>query len=308
IALDGRIVGEQQTLDERVYFRLQLPPDTAGKLETLENLTIMNTDGKPIYLKSVADLRVRPGDADIKHYFGKRTVTVFAEIDRRKTDVAAINAEVAAFIEAQNWKARYPDLRFVFSGELVQQKEVLGNVGIAFAICLLSIFFVLVLLFNSFSQPMLIFLDLPFSVAGVIIGFGLQGIPLSFLALVGVIGLMGVLVNDSVVMVHELNRHKGQASGPMSTDRIAEAAKLRFRPIIITSITTSAALFPAAYGLAGSNELITPMVMAMAWGVLFGTFISLLLLPCLYAINEDLSGLGQRLWERLRRRGPVPGE
>ncbi|MGI9382444.1 MAG: efflux RND transporter permease subunit, partial [Methyloligellaceae bacterium] len=84
IALDGRIVGEQQTLDERVYFRLQLPPDTAGKLETLENLTIMNADGKPIYLKSVADLRVRPGDADIKHYFGKRTVTVFAEIDRRK--------------------------------------------------------------------------------------------------------------------------------------------------------------------------------------------------------------------------------
>lgn len=94
----------------------------------------------------------------------------------------------------------------------------------------------------------------------------------------------------------------------MSADRIADAAAIRFRPIIITSVTTSAALFPAAYGLAGSNELITPMVMAMAWGVLFGTFISLLLLPCLYAINEDVAGLGQRLGARLGRRAPGPAE
>ena len=88
------------------------------------------------------------------------TKALLGVLDER-TDVVAINRELGAFIDAQGWKARYPDLRFVHAGELVQQAEVLGNVGVAFAVCLLSIFFVLVLLFNSFSQPLLIFLDLP---------------------------------------------------------------------------------------------------------------------------------------------------
>ena len=196
VALDGIIVGSQQTLNERVYFRLQLPPRFTGQLDTLENLVVMNDSGDAIFLKSIVQLQIRPGVANIKHYFGKRTVTVYGGIDRHETDVSTINSDLVTFINKQNWASRFPNLRFVFNGEIEQQKKSLGNIGVAFTICLVSVFFVLVLLFNSFIQPFLVLLAIPFSLAGVVVGFGIQGLPLSILALTGVIGLVGVLVNE----------------------------------------------------------------------------------------------------------------
>ncbi len=289
VALDGIIIGSQQTLDERVYFRLQLPPRFAGRLDTLENLTVINIASDAIFLKDIAKFRIRPGDADIKHYFGRRTVTVYADIDHDKTDVASINADLATYIDEQKWESRFPDLRFVFSGQLEQQQQALGNIVVAFIFSLLAVFLVMVMLFNSYSQPFLVLLAIPFGLSGVVIGFGLQRLPISFLALTGAIGLVGVLVNDSVVMLDTVNNHRNRKGCRLTPEEVATAAKLRYRPIVITSITTAAGLFPAAYGIAGSNALIMPMIMAMAWGIPFGTFASLVLLPCLYYINEDIA-------------------
>ena len=115
---------------------------------------------------------------------------------------------------------------------------------------------------------------------------------MSFIALTGVLGLIGVLVNDSVVMVYSLNRDRNSHD----IEAIARRATTRFRPIMITSITTLAGLLPTAYGWGGDNTFVAPMVMAMVWGVMFGTLISLLLLPCLYALNED----ARQWWERIR--------
>lgn len=169
----------------------------------------------------------------------------------------------------------------------------------AFVVCALAVFFLLVLLFNSITQPFLIMLTIPFGLAGVIVGFIIQGLPLSLIALIGVLGLVGVLVNDSLVMVHTLNRNRKNNPTALSDAQISLGAGNRLRPIVITSATTVAALFPTAYGIAGSNPFITPMVMAMAWGILFGTVISLILLPCLYAIEQDLRKGLTRAWRRL---------
>ncbi len=119
---------------------------------------------------------------------------------------------------------------------------------------------------------------------GVFLAFAVQRMPISFLALIGVLGLIGVLVNDAVVMIFTLNKE----AHTRDPDRIAQQASSRFRPIMITSLTTLVGLFPTAYGWGGYNPIVAPMVMAMAWGVAFGTVISLLLLPCLFALNEDL--------------------
>lgn len=108
IAVDGLLVDELQTLDERVRYRLQLSLSAAGKLSTLENLAVVNNSGDAIYLKSLAQFSVRPGEADIKHYFGKRTVTVYGEIDSAVASVESINQEVAQWIAQQNWNERYP--------------------------------------------------------------------------------------------------------------------------------------------------------------------------------------------------------
>ena len=296
LAFDGLIVDQLQTVDERIYYRLQLLPEDAGRLQTLENLVIVNQAGQSIYLRSVARLESRPGESSIKHYLGKRTLTLYADIDRGITSVQQINEELARYVRAQDLLQKHPQVRLWFGGELEQQQESLGNIGVAFAACTLAVFLVLVFLFNSLTQPFLILLAIPFGLAGVVVGFSLQGLPLSLIALIGLIGLIGVLVNDSLVMVYSLNRKAIDQQAPLDDEQLASGAGKRLRPILITSLTTVAGLFPTAYGLAGSNPFITPMVMAMAWGILFGTVISLFLLPCLYAADRDMKAV----WTRLR--------
>jgi len=294
VAMDGLIVDELQTLDERVYYRLQLPLGRESQLSTLENLSIINRAGEQVYLNSLVNFNWRAGEADIKHYQGRRTTTVFADIDRSAVAVDVINQQVAEFVAAQGWSQRYPDLRVFQGGELVQQNASVGRMGDAFLICLLAIFVALVFLFNSYSQPALVLLCLPFGIMGVVLGFGLQGIAMGYVAMTGMLGLMGVLVNDSLVLLHTLNQRQGEKSAALTNAEIAEGAALRFRPIVITSLTTVAGLVPTAYGLAGSNSYITPMVMAMAWGVAFGLFVTLFLLPCLYAVDRDVKAFWAR--------------
>lgn len=294
VAIDGLLIHEQQLAAERVYFRLKLRHNERNTLSSLQNLYIINAVGKPVPLGAVADFTLRPGEADIKHYRSRRSVTVYADIDRTITDVPKANGALADFIADQTWDLQFPDVTFYQGGEIEQQQASYGSLGIAFAACLFAILFVLVVLFNSFSQPMLVLSVLPFSIMGVFLAFAVQGMPISFLSLIGVLGLVGVLVNDAVVMIFTLNKE----AHTRDIGLIAQQASTRFRPIIITSLTTLAGLFPTAYGLGGYNPFVAPMVMSMAWGVAFGTVITLLLLPCLFALNEDL-----RHW--LKRMGKV---
>ncbi|MGD9171596.1 MAG: efflux RND transporter permease subunit [Candidatus Thiodiazotropha sp.] len=290
IAFDGVIINELQTVEEKIEYRLQFHPQEKGKMETLRRLVLINQNGHPVLLRSLADFEIQPGTAAIKHYFGERTLTLFADIDRKKVSVGEINANLAAFIEQERLKQRFDRLRILFAGELEQQAEAVGNAGIAFMVCMLGIFFLLSLLFNSLSQPFLVISVIPFGFMGVIVAFALQGIEMSMMAFIGILGLAGVLVNDSLVMVHHLNqkkREKGTAA-LLCDDEIAQGAQQRLRPIVITSVTTVAGLIPGAYGLAGYNPFMTPIFMAIAWGVFFGTFVTLVLLPCLYALEQDL--------------------
>ncbi|AHF05424.1 hypothetical protein MARPU_05885 [Marichromatium purpuratum 984] len=287
VAFDGLLVDELQQVEERVRYRLQFRAEDRGRMETLRNLVLINDRGQPVYLGSVAEIRVRPGEAAIRHYLGRRTLTLYADIDRARVSVQQVNQSLAEHVEQTGLLRQHPQLRLWYGGELEQQRESLGDIGIAFVVCALSILVVLVLLFGSFTQPLLILAAIPFGLSGVIVGLGLQGEPLSLIALIGVLGLIGVLVNDSVVLVHALNRQRARADGRLDDQGIADGTAARLRPIVITSLTTVAGLIPTAYGLAGSSPFITPMVLAMAWGILFGTLISLVLIPCLYGIEQD---------------------
>ena len=288
VAVDGLLVDELQTLDERVRYRLALPLAAAGKLETLENLAVVNGNGEAIYLKSLARFSVRPGEADIKHYFGKRTVTVYGEIDSELTSVEAINHDVAQWLAGKDWSERYPQLRIHMGGELEEQGEALGDLGVAAIICLVSIFAALVILFNSVSQPLLIMLSIPFGLVGVVLCYSVQGLSMGMMSMTGVIGLVGVLVNDSLVLLHSLNEERRERGMVLTATEVAAVARRRFRPILITSVTTAVGLFPTAYGIMGENSYISPMVMSMAWGVVFGCFVSLVLLPVMYMVEQDV--------------------
>ena len=296
IGFDGIVINELQTIDERIDFRLQFQPKDQGKLETLQELMVMTPAGVSVPLRSLADFEVHPGEASIKHYLGDRTVTVYATINKDKTSTAQINNALKKYVADSGLITQYKGVRLFYGGELEQQQDAMGNIGIAFVLALLGLFCLFVLLFNSFTQPFLIMSVIPFGFTGVLIGFGLQGMELSMIALFGIIGLAGVLVNDSTVMVHGLNRKKRSVGNKALSDHeVADGAAQRLRPIIITSITTVAGLAPAAYEFGGANPFMTPMIMAMLWGVLFGTFVSLILLPCLYASEQDFRALIRRL-------------
>ena len=219
---------------------------------------------------------------------------MFATIDRKVITMLELNRLVGEYIRKEHFAAVYPELSFYQDGEIVSEKEQAGSIGKALLISLVSIFFILLLLFHSYLQPLMVLSLIPLGVIGVLVAFVVQGMVLSFAATIGIAGLMGVIVNDALVMLDRLNHeqilHSQRGEMLLHDRQIVECASVRLRPVVITTVTTCAGLFPAAYELGGSNALITPMIMAMFWGVLVASSVTLLLLPCLYAMERDLIG------------------
>ncbi len=286
---DGVVVGEMRTTEDHMFVRVVLQESRRADMATLMSLGVANAEGGLVALRSVADVVYEGGEAAIRHENGDRATTIYADIDRATIDTASINAALAAFVDEQGLLDGRTDLRLRFGGELEQQKEAIGDFGVAALVAVVGMGFILILLFDSFVQPLLILAVVPFGVVGVFAGFALQGFELSLIALIGILGLAGVLVNDAVVLVSRLNDMKrDHGVCALSVEQIADGASQRLRPIVITSVTTVAGLLPTAYGVAGNAAFIAPMVMAIAWGVVFGTFITLVLLPALYALQQQL--------------------
>ena len=165
---------------------------------------------------------------------------------------------------------------------------------IAFSIALIGIYFLLVLLFDSFTQPVLVIIAIPFGIVGVINTFALHGQHLSFLGLLGIIGLAGVVVNDSLVLVDHVNKLRKERPDDDFRELVADATADRLRAIILTSLTTVAGLLPLAYGIGGTDLYMQPMALALGYGILFATPLTLVLLPCLFVIGSDIRGLFAR--------------
>uniref|UniRef100_UPI0035648977 efflux RND transporter permease subunit n=1 Tax=Litorivivens sp. TaxID=2020868 RepID=UPI0035648977 len=278
VAFDGLLVEEMQTLEERVRFRLQYRQPEQGQLSTLYGLTLINSRGEPVLLRSVADFETKSAQATVYHYFGERTLTVYADIDKSVLSVAEANRLLQGYIEDRELRQRYSHLQFVAGGEADRQQDALGNIGSAALLSLAGILVLLVLLFNSISQPILVLLVIPLGILGVMIAFALQGMVLSMSALAGITGLAGILVNDSLIMIDQLNRARGNSTH-IDADSLVQTASTRLRPIFITTLTTVAGLYPVAYGLFGMNVVVAPLAMVMLWGVVFGSIITLFYLP-----------------------------
>jgi multidrug efflux pump subunit AcrB len=158
------------------------------------------------------------------------------------------------------------------------------------------------LLFESMTQPFIVLVTIPFGVTGVILAFLLHGITqASLFAGIGVVGLAGVVVNDALVMVAHLNALRYQRKGENQQAIIAEGAADRLRPVILTTITTVVGLLPLTYGIGGEDVMMGPMAMALGYGLLFATPVTLVLLPCLYMIWADIQGFLVRIIQRIRR-------
>jgi multidrug efflux pump subunit AcrB len=155
------------------------------------------------------------------------------------------------------------------------------------------------LLFNSITQPLMVIVAIPFGICGVIITFALHGQPFSFLGMLGVIGMAGVVVNDSLVLVDHLNSLRREAKVSLANPKqliqlVATGTANRLRPILLTTFTTVAGLLPLAYGLGGQDMYMSPMALALGYGLLFATPLTLVIVPCFYVIGYDIKRLFTR--------------
>lgn len=292
VAYDGLVVEELQTVEERIRYRLELQDKFRTDANALRSLTVLNDRGEQIPLRNIADFRVKRGQAVIAHLGGRRAETVNAEINTDRITVTEINRQLQSWLEQQQFEAQYPGMRLEFGGQLAAQAETAESMGAGLLIVLVSIFFLMVLLFNSLSQPVIIMAVIPLAFVAVLVALTVHGFVLGVSAMVGFLGLAGVLVNSSLVLVDLVNKlHRGRAdqSSPIiSREAISKASSERLRPILITALTTSAGLGPAAYGVAGAHPSQTPMIMVMFWGGIVGAVITLYTVPLMLAIDSDV--------------------
>ena len=203
--------------------------------------------------------------------------------------------EILAELDAKTMPALladHPRVRYSFEGQKAEQAETMSGLVKGFSLALLMIFVLLAIPLRSYAQPLLIMAAIPFGFVGAVWGHVITGFDLTILSMFGLVALTGVVVNDSLVMVDFINRHR------RANDDLAEAVRMagvaRFRPILLTSLTTFAGLSPLMLERSMQARFLIPMAITLAFGVVFATFITLMLVPAGYMILEDLRGLVSR--------------
>jgi len=291
IAYDGQVVTSIRDGDEDVEFRVQLTERARRDVNFLKNLVIPNQQGRLIKLREVARLKTGPGPNALRHFDGIRTTTVTADVDQ---DVTTPFAVIGPLLGQLNLEENWPGMEVRVGGEAEESMKQIRNLAFTFIIAFVGIYFLLVLLFNSFTQPFLVLIAIPFGIVGVIIALAIHGQPLSFIAIIGTIGLAGVVVNDSLVLVSHLNELRKANPEKNILEIVALGTANRLPAIILTTLTTVAGVLPLAYGIGGTDYFISPMALALGYGLLFATPLTLVLVPCLYTIWHDIGRIFRR--------------
>lgn len=271
--------------DIRVMVRY--PEAERRSLADVENMRIRLRDGTEIPFKTVAKVDYGRGYATIRRIDKRRVVSVSADVDEAVANAGGINAELNAAVLPRLMQ-EFPGLLYRFAGEQRERNESLGSLKTNFIIAMLAIYGLLAVQFRSYSQPAIIMSAIPFGLVGATLGHLLMGYNLSILSLFGIVALAGVVVNDSLIMIDLINRER--KSGIELAQVLRDSAIRRFRPIMLTTLTTFFGLLPMITEKSLQARFLVPMAISLAFGVMFATCITLLLVPSLYMILEDVKG------------------
>lgn len=268
-----------------VRVMLRYPKEDRKSIADIENMRIRLPDGTEIPFNTVAEVDYGRGYATIKRVDRKRVVNVSADVDEKAANAKEINAEIYASVLPE-LASRYPGLSFETAGAKKEQDESLGSMKTNFVIALLAIYAILAVQFKSYAQPLIVMSAIPFGIIGATIGHLLLGYNLSILSMFGIVALSGVVVNDSLIIIDLINRER--ESGIELSQVIRDSATRRFRPIMLTTLTTFFGLFPMILEKSLQARFLVPMAISLAFGVLFATMITLFLVPSLYMALVDI--------------------
>lgn len=270
--------------DEEVRVMVRYPINERQSVGNLEDMKLRTSDGALIPFTELADIRFAKGYNTITRIDRERSVRVRARVDKERVEPF----EVVRQIREQHMQPildNYPSVSFQLEGASQDEAEATSSLAIGFVLALFAIFALMAIPLKSYSQPLIIMSVIPFGMIGAVIGHWIIGMPISILSLFGIIALAGVVVNDSLVMVDYVNQ--ARRDGVKLRQAVQDAGSARFRAIILTSLTTFFGLLPIVLEKSLQAKMVIPMAISLAFGILFATVITLLLIPCLYLILDD---------------------
>ena len=255
-------------------------------LKELEVLTV-NVNNTEILLREVAEIRIGNSPREILHNNQNRVVEITADLDR---DLPL--DRVALSIDEKLAEVDFPPkYSYQITGEEAMRKESMGSLGFALLLSLILVYMVMAAQFESLVHPFTILLPVPLAVVGAVAVFWFQGKALNIMAIIGIILLVGIAVNDSIILVDAINQFRKQ--GMKLKEAIVLAGQRRIRPIVMTTLTTILALFPLTLGFGESASLRSPMAWAVIGGLVTSTMLTLVVIPCIYMVFGKLGGKGE---------------
>ncbi|MBN2161456.1 MAG: efflux RND transporter permease subunit [Pontiellaceae bacterium] len=285
--LRGAFYGSEALRQQRgrneIKVLVRLPEEEQNTEYDFQRLLIKTPAGTDVPLSEIATVSRGRAYTSINRKNGNRAQTVSANIVPRR-ETAYVIEEVNTKLIPQ-LKAKYPGLSHGYEGRQADQREMMHSLMIGFPLALFVIYAMLAIPFKSYSQPLIVMLSIPFGIVGAIIGHLTLGYTLSMMSMMGIVALSGVVVNDSLVLIEYANRLRDQ--GLDSHDAVTQSATRRFRPILLTTLTTFFGLMPMIFETSRQARFLIPMAISLGFGILFSTFITLVLVPSLYMVIDD---------------------
>jgi multidrug efflux pump subunit AcrB len=301
-------VRQQRGRDEvRVYVRL--PLEERRSLYNVEELVVRTPDGGEMPLAQAAILDRGRAHRVIKRTDGRRNISVTADIATEHDNANDIVTQIRENELAQLLRAT-PGLAYSFGGQQERQAETLSSLATGYLLALVVMFSMLAIVFKSYAQPLLVMSVIPFGMVGAIWGHVVMGwfvwdhVQISLISMLGITALSGVVVNDSLILIVAVNRYREAGMGLW--DAVVAGSARRFRPILLTSLTTFFGLVPMILETSFQARFLVPMAVSLGFGVLAATPLLLLIVPCAYLALEDARGVGTRFLARLRGRPSLP--
>jgi len=285
-AYEGIEATSIQDLNDEIDIRVSLPEAEKKEGTKLSELKILNPFGQLIRLDAIADFESEKGIESFSHMNNERQVTITGDVNIDKISATEVSNRIRE--KQDTYLKGRPNLSLAFGGEDEDTKESLDSLFRAFILALVLIYFLLILTFQSFVWPLIIILVIPIGVISVSWALFFHGEPLSFMGMLGVVALAGVIVNNSIVFVDFVifERKKGADF----FESIVTAGQKRLRPIVLTTLTTVCGILPTAYGIGGLDPFVVPIALALGWGMLIGSVLSSFFLPAFVAIFDDIRG------------------
>ncbi|MFW5887872.1 MAG: efflux RND transporter permease subunit, partial [Bacteriovoracia bacterium] len=295
-AVEGIVVTTVNKDNRKFDMRLELDGPYKMSVDDIKNIRVRDMQGNLIPLSKFSTLERTIGSKIIKHFDYQRSITVTAGIIEEK--ISSMNANQHLLDIYQEFQEQYPEVGLVFGGQQENTKESLQSLAQAMMLALIAIFAILVFVFKSYLRPIIIMTTIPLGLFGFAVAFYLHERPTSFLALIGIVGLAGIIVNNGIVLISFIEDLRRDTQWSLHKIFV-KASGMRLRAVVVTSLTTMGGLFPTAYGIGGNDTILIPMTLAMAWGLAGGTLLTLLWVPCAYAITEDITWFFNKIKEKI---------